>query len=79
MEPGGQRHRADAGQQRAGDITLDGQVGVDDFSVLLAHWGSSSTSWTDGNFLGAGNVGIDDFSILLSNWGWNSGLGSSPP
>jgi hypothetical protein len=65
------------GLAHAGDITLDGQVGVDDFSVLLAHWGSSSTSWTDGNFLGAGNVGIDDFSILLSNWGWNSGLGSS--
>ena len=56
-----------------GDATLDGTVGIDDFSVLLAHWGSSSTNWSDGNFIGAGNIGIDDFSILLSQWGAGSG------
>ena len=67
-----------AGGVPMGDATLDGTVGIDDFSVLLAHWGSTSTNWADGNFIGAGNIGIDDFSILLSNWGANSpAFGSS--
>ena len=52
-----------------GDATLDGVVSIDDFSVLLAHWGSSSAGWADGDFTGDGVVNIDDFSILLSNWG----------
>ena len=55
-----------------GDATLDGKVGIDDFSVLLAHWGSTSAGWAEGDFTGDGVVGIDDFSVLLSNWGWTA-------
>ena len=55
-----------------GDATLDGKVGIDDFSVLLAHWGANSAGWAEGDFTGDGKVNIDDFSILLSNWGWTS-------
>ena len=54
-----------------GDATLDGRVGIDDFSVLLAHWGAVSAGWADGDFTGDGQVNIDDFSVLLSNWGWS--------
>ena len=55
-----------------GDATLDGKVGIDDFSVLLAHWGSNSAGWADADFTGDRTVNIDDFSVLLSNWGWTS-------
>jgi hypothetical protein len=55
-----------------GDATLDGRVNIDDFSVLLAHWGSSA-GWAGGDFTGDGYVNIDDFSVLLANWGWSSG------
>ena len=55
-----------------GDATLAGKVGIDDFSVLLAHWGSTTAGWADGDFTGDGTVNIDDFSLLLSNWGWTS-------
>ena len=56
-----------------GDATQDGKVNIDDFSILLAHWGDSSASWTDGDFTGDGVVNIDDFSVLLANWGTSSG------
>jgi hypothetical protein len=56
-----------------GDATLDGKVNIDDFSILLAHWGALGASWAEGDFTGDGTVNIDDFSVLLSNWGASSG------
>ena len=61
-----------------GDATLDGQVSIDDFWILLAHWGASGAGWASGDFTGDGHVSNDDFSVLLSNWGWSSGVGSDP-
>jgi subtilisin-like proprotein convertase family protein len=55
-----------------GDANLDGNVNIDDFSILLSHWGSNTAGWAQGDFGGNGVVGIDDFSILLQYWGWSS-------
>ena len=43
----------------------DGEVGIDDFLLLLAQWGMVDTSCD----IDGGGVGIDDFLGLLGNWG----------
>ena len=45
----------------------DGIVGITDFLVLLAQWGTDPGGPPD--FDGDGNVGIVDFLELLANWG----------
>ena len=62
-----------------GDANLDGQVNVDNFSIVLSNWGANNglgysdttVGWAQGDFSGDGRVGIDDFSIFLSNWGFS--------
>jgi hypothetical protein len=48
----------------AADLDCDGNVGITDFLVLLATWGSP-----DGDIDGDGDTGITDFLLLLANWG----------
>jgi cysteine-rich repeat protein len=43
----------------------DGQVDIDDFSVMLVQWGLNGTCDIDDN----GTVGLDDFSIFLVDFG----------
>jgi subtilisin family serine protease len=54
----------------AGDLDLDGTVGVVDFLMLLASWGPCPV---DDDCLadldGDGTVGIVDFLFMLQNWG----------
>jgi len=47
-----------------GGESTDGTVGITDFLLLLAQWGSSGSCDFDG-----GGVGITDFLELLANWG----------
>ncbi len=42
----------------------DDIVGINDFLILLAQWGTPGSSDFDG-----GGVGINDFLELLANWG----------
>jgi hypothetical protein len=42
----------------------DGEVGINDFLMLLADWGGASPCDFDG-----GGVGITDFLAMLANWG----------
>ncbi len=49
------------------DFDRDGFVGITDFLVLLAQWGTDPGGPPD--FDGDGNVGIVDFLELLANWG----------
>ena len=49
-----------------GDLDGDGEVGINDFLILLANWG---TSGPEGDIDGDGTVGINDFLALLGNWG----------
>ncbi len=47
-----------------GGESTDGTVGITDFLLLLAQWGSPGSCDFDG-----GGVGINDFLELLANWG----------
>ncbi len=54
----------------AGDLDLDGAVGIDDFLLLLAAWGPCPPD--DGclaDLDGDGAVGVGDFLLLLAGWG----------
>lgn len=53
-----------------GDLSGDGLVGLDDLSMLLSNFGTSSVeSPLTGDFDGDGAVGLSDLSLLLSNFG----------
>jgi hypothetical protein len=49
------------------DLDHDGTVGITDFLLLLAAWGSSPLGPPDID--GDGTVGIGDFLIMLATWG----------
>ena len=49
------------------DLNADGTVGIADFLLLLALWGTHPGGPPD--FDGDGSVGITDFLALLANWG----------
>ena len=48
-----------------GDINGDGQVNIQDLSILLQHW---MGSYANANIAGGGQVNIEDLSLLLQNW-----------
>ena len=50
-----------------GDLDCDSSVGVTDFLLLLAVWGTNPGGPPD--FDGDGDVGITDFLELLARWG----------
>jgi probable HAF family extracellular repeat protein len=55
--------------QPFGDIDIDCTVGISDFLLLLAVWGSCPpTGPCPADLDGDGNVGIVDFLMLLANW-----------
>ncbi|MHC4217519.1 MAG: hypothetical protein ACYSU7_03595 [Planctomycetota bacterium] len=49
------------------DLDFDGMVGVTDFLILLAEWGTSPLGPPDID--GDGVVGIGDFLFMLATWG----------
>jgi hypothetical protein len=49
------------------DLDNSGDVGITDFLLLLALWGTDPGGPPD--FDGDGDVGITDFLVLLGNWG----------
>ena len=51
-----------------GDIDSDGEVGIDDFLLVLACWGLDP-ALCQADLDGDGEIGIDDFLILLADWG----------
>ena len=53
----------------AGDATMDGYVGVDDYNKVLANWNQSIEGWNNGDLNGDGYIGSDDLNIVLVNWG----------
>jgi len=52
----------------AGDATGDAATDDNDLSILLANWGTGTTTG-EGDFTGDGSVNDDDLSILLGGWG----------
>ena len=52
-----------------GDADHDGDVDVNDLSVVADNWGATSgKTWWDGNFDGDGDVDINDLALLAANW-----------
>jgi formylglycine-generating enzyme required for sulfatase activity len=58
-----------------GDANGDGQVDVNDLTIVLAHYGQTGTTWAQGEFTGDGTVDLNDLTIVLANFGQT--LGSS--
>ena len=59
-----------------GDANLDGQVDVNDLTIVLANFGQSTgMSWGTGDFIGDGKVDVNDLTIVLTNFGQGSGSG----
>jgi len=58
---------------KAGDITLDGSVGLSDLSILGANYNGTGKNWTKGDFTGDGLVNLSDLSILGSNYNQTGG------
>jgi len=53
-----------------GDFTLDGDVDLDDLTILGTHYGSTGgETWATGDLDGDGDVDLDDLTILGSHYG----------
>jgi len=61
----------------AGDLDLDGFVGIEDLNIVLGNWNNSVTPGNPlvGDTTGDGFVGIDDLNTVLGNWN----AGTPPP
>ena len=58
-----------------GDANGDDTVDINDLTIVLAHYGQSGMTWSQGEFTGDGTVDINDLTIVLANYGATSGTG----
>ena len=58
-----------------GDANLDGQVDINDLTIVLAHYDQTGMSWSTGRFHRHGTVDINDLTIVLAHY--NQSTGSS--
>ncbi len=56
-----------------GDANEDGTVDINDLTIVLAHYGQTGTTWTQGEFTGDGTVDINDLTIVLAHYGQSLG------
>ena len=64
------------GEFLPGDADADGDVDIEDLSILASNWDApSGMSWSDGDFDADGDVDIEDLSQLAANW--NVGVSAS--
>jgi autotransporter-associated beta strand protein len=56
-----------------GDANLDGSVNFTDLSKVLANYGSSGMTWSQGDFSYDGTVNFSDLSKVLGNYGTTGG------
>ena len=52
-----------------GDANADGSVDLTDLSTILNNFGTSTFTWTSGNFDGAATIDLTDLSDVLNNFG----------
>ncbi len=52
-----------------GDINGDGQIDLDDLSILLSNFGNTGAGPTDGDIDGDGDVDLTDLSLMLDVFG----------
>ena len=58
-----------------GDADFDGDVDLNDFAALKAHFGAAGGP-ADGDFNGDGQVDLNDFALLKANFGRRMGAES---
>ena len=58
-----------------GDANLDGKVDINDLTIVLAHYGQTGMTWSQGEFTGDGTVDINDLTIVLAHY--NQSLASA--
>jgi hypothetical protein len=63
----------------AGDANLDGQVDINDLTVVLTNYGRTGATWNTGDFIGDGRVDINDLTIVLAHYGHTAGASASGP
>jgi probable HAF family extracellular repeat protein len=51
-----------------GDAVLNGTVDINDLTIVLANYGQTGMTWTQGEFTGSGTVDINDLTIVLANY-----------
>jgi hypothetical protein len=56
-----------------GDALGDGKVDINDLTIVLAHYGQTGMTWSQGEFTGDGTVDINDLTIVLAHYGQTSG------
>ena len=52
-----------------GDLSHDGQIGLDDLSIFLGNYGASGVGVDGGDLSEDGTVGLDDLAIILAVYG----------
>jgi hypothetical protein len=58
-----------------GDANGDGQVDINDLTIVLANYNQTGMTWSQGEFTGSGTVDINDLTIVLADY--NTGVGAS--
>ena len=53
-----------------GDANGDGRVDINDLTIVLANFGQTGMTWSQGDFIGDGTVDINDLTIVLANFGY---------
>ena len=53
----------------SGDANGDGRVDINDLTIVLANFGTTGMTWSQGEFTGSGTVDINDLTIVLANFG----------
>ena len=52
-----------------GDVNGDGNVDINDLTIVLSEFGQTGMTWSQGDFNGDGKVDINDLTIVLANFG----------
>jgi hypothetical protein len=55
-----------------GDANGDGQVDINDLTVVLSNYNQTGMTWSQGEFTGDGKVDINDLTIVLAHYGQTS-------
>ena len=53
-----------------GDANGDGQVDINDLTIVLANFGQTGATWWQGDFTGDGTVDMNNLTTVLSNFGY---------
>jgi hypothetical protein len=77
----GQDHAFLLRQEFPGDANFDGRVDINDLTIVLANYGRTGKTWSQGRMDGdpTGAVDINDLTIVLANYGNTVGASASGP